>query len=314
MKKSSSKKIIQLITISVFVLLLCLTGCKKKKEPEEIVEPVEEIQETEKVEENIPEEEPEKEEEIVPETTEPDKPVFYERAKIVYLGCTSQDRDLDFILERAVDKLHLNTVKNIKKDHIVYGTQGDENNVYLIIPQKDITLTITSYPKTAKTYFHEANSKPVIFIEDSDVTHLNSLFTAMKADDKSEPVQFYLGIDPSANVLFVNDAISQGVEDQSDYDIFDESELKDHASMYEHYLYNEAPGASEDLESENYKIGGSGYTIIDGRVYVTYLIQETLNPDKSYQYAMGYNDLTKSMEYLICLDRSGENWIEMGGE
>ncbi|MBR2534422.1 MAG: hypothetical protein IKE50_06565 [Erysipelotrichaceae bacterium] len=314
MKRLHSKNIIWLITLSVFVLLLCLTGCKKKKEAEEIAEPVEEIQETQTVEEDIPEEEPKTEEETVPETAEPDEPVFYERAKIVFLGCISEDRDLDMILGRAIDTLHLNTVRNIKKDHIVYGRRGNENNVYLIIPEKDITLTIASYPKTDKTYFQERNSKPVIFIEDSDATHLNSVFTAIKADDASEARQFYLGIDPSTNVLFVNDALSQGIEDQSDYDIFDESELKDYASMYEHYLYNEAPGASEDLDDENYGIGGSGYMILDDRVYVTYVISETLNPDKSYQYAIRYDDLTKSMEYMICLDGSGENWIEMGGE
>ena len=305
---------IRLITLSVLVLLLCLSGCKKKQETEDIAEPVEEIQETQTVEEDVPEEEPKTEEEIIPETAEPDEPVFYERAKIVFLGCISEDRDLDMILDRAVDTLHLNTVKNIKKDHIVYGRQGSENNVYLIIPEKDITLTIASYPKMSKTYFQEKNSKPVIFIEDNDATHLNSVFTAMKADDRSEARQFYLGIDPSTNVLFVNDALSQGIEDQSDYDIFDENELRDYASMYEHYLYNEAPGASEDLDDENYGIGGTGYMILDDRVYATYVISETLNPDKSYQYAIRYDDLTKSMEYLICLDGSGENWIEMGGE
>ena len=312
MKKTSNKTIIRLIAISVFVLLLCVTGCKKKTEPEEIAEPVEEIQET--VEETVPEEEPETVEESVPDTAEPVEPVFYERAKIVYLGCISEDRDLEAVLERAVNTLHLDTVSGINKDHIIYGKQGKENNVYLIVPEKDITLTIGSYPDMSRNYYREANSRPVIFVEISDVTHMNSIFTATKAGDWGEPVVFYLGIDPGTNVLFVNDAISQGVEDQSDYDIFDESELKDYAALYEYYLYNEAPGASEDLESDNYRIGGSGYVILDDKVYVTYVISETENPDKSYQYAIRYDDLTKSMEYLICLDGSGGNWTEMGGE
>ena len=313
MNRNCSKKIIQLIAISVFVLLLGLTGCKKREEPVEVTESVEEIKEIETTEE-IPAEEPEKEEETVPETAEAEEPAFYERAKIVFLGCTGEDRDLDVILERAVDRLHLNTVKNIKQDHIIYGKQGTENNVYLIVPEKNITITIASFPDMSKVYFREENSKPVVFVETADMTHLHSVFTAMKADDKSEPVQFYLGIDPCSNVLFLNNAISKGVEDLSDYDIFDESELKDHASMYEYYLYHEAPGASEDLESENYRIGGSGYMVLDDRVYATYVISETMNPDKSYQYAIRYDDLSKSMEYLICLDGSGENWIEMGGE
>lgn len=310
MKRSGSKNIIRLIIISVFVLLLCISGCKKKEKPEEIIEPAEEV-----IEEPVQEEEvQETEEEIVPETVEPQEPVFYEKAKIVFLGCTGEDRDLDSILERAVSRLHLNTINSIGKDHVIYGKQGNENNVYLIVPEKDITLTIGSYPDLSKTYFREENSKAVIFVETNDVTHVNSVFTAVKADDKSEPMQFCLGIDPSSNVLLLNDAISQGVDDQSDYDIFDESELKDHASMYEYYLLNEAPGASEDLESENYQIGGSGYMVLGNKLYVTYLISETLNPDKSYQYALRYDDLTKSMEYMICLDGSGENWIEMGGE
>ena len=313
MNKTGNRKTIQLITVGFFVLLLLLTGCKKKEEKPEATEPVEEIQETQ-IEEQIPEEEPEKEEEIVQEPAEPEEPVFYEKAKIVYLGCTGEDRDLDVILERAVDKMHLSAVKNIRQDHIIYGKQGNENNVYLIVPEKNITLTIASFPDMSKVYFREDNSKPVIFIEKNDVMNLDSVFTAARKDDAGVPVQFYLGIDPSTNVLFVNDAISQGVDDQSDYDIFDESELKDHASMYEYYLYHEAPGASEDLESENYKIGGSGYMVLDGKVYVTYVISETMNPDKSYQYAIRYDDIAKAMEYLICLDGSGENWIEMGGE
>ena len=313
MKKTRNRTIIQLITVSFFVFLLLLTGCRKKEEPEEVSEPVEEVQETQ-TDEQIPEEETEPEEEIVPETAEPEAPVFYEKAKIVYLGCTGEDRDLDAILERAADRMHLSAVKNIKKDHIIYGKQGEEDNVYLIIPEKDITLTIASFPDMSKTYYREENSGPVIYVEKNDVMNIDSVFTAVRPDDRSETQQFYIGIDPSNNVLFVNDAISQGVDDQSDYDIFDESELKDYASMYEYYLYHEAPGASEDLEDDNYTIGGSGYLLLNDRLYVSYLIQETYNPDKSYQYAIRYDEPSKTMEYMICLDGSGKKWIEMGGE
>lgn len=309
MKASNIRNIIRFIMAGVFVLLLVLTGCKKKEEPEEVIEPVQEP-----AEEPVQEETQEVEEETVPETEEAQDPVFYERAKIVYLGCIDENRDLDTVLNRAVSRMHLNVINSIKEDHIIYGKHGNENNVYLIVPEKDITLTIASFPDMSKTYFREKNSGPVIFIEKRDAMNIESLFTAVRNDDRSEPVQFYLGMDPVNNVLLVNDAISQGVDDQSDYDIFDENELKDYASMYEYYLFNEAPGASEDLQDDNYKIGGSGYMVLDNKLYVTYLIQETLNPDKSYQYAMRYDDLSKSMEYLICLDGSGENWIEMGGE
>ena len=311
MKTEGIRKIIKTFVTGLFVLLLCVSCSAGKTEPEEITEPAEEP-----VEETVQEEETQEiiEEETVPEKEEDPEPEFYQRANIVFLGCTGEDRDLDMILERAVETLHLDTVKNIKKDHIVYGKQGDSDNVYLIIPEKNITLTIASFPDMSKTYFREEKSSPVIFIENSDVMNIGSVFTAVRSGDKSVPEQFYIGFDPSSNVLFVNDALSRGIDDRSDYDIFDESELPDHASMYEYYLYNEAPGTSEDLQDDNYTVGDSGYMVLDDRLYVTYLIKETFNPDKSYQYAMRYDSQNRQMEYLICLDGSGENWIEMGGE
>ncbi|MBQ6478618.1 MAG: hypothetical protein IJI44_04525 [Erysipelotrichaceae bacterium] len=309
MKKRNIRKILRSFVLIVFVLLLCVSCSKKKEEEAEVVEPVEEVQEPEEV----PEEEiPEEVEEPVIEPEEVPEPEFYERAVIVFLGCTGEDRDLESILVRAVEKLHLDVVGGIDKKHIIYGKQGEENNVYLIVPEKDITLTIVSFPDINKIYYQ--GDKPVIFVENNDVMNIDAQFTAMKAGDKSEATPFYLGIDPSSNVLFVNDAIAQGVDDQSDYDIFDESELPDHASRFVYYLYHEAPGAADDLEDENYTVGSSGYMVLKDKLYVTFLISEAKNPDKSYRYAMRYDEQLKGMEYLISTDSEGKKWIEMGGE
>ena len=311
-KEINMRKILRSFVLAVFVLLLCVSCSSKKEEPQETVEPpVEEKQETPEV----PEEEvPEEEEETVTEPEEIPEPEFYERAVVVYLGCTGEDRDLESILDRAVEKLHLDVVKNIGKKQTVYGKQGEENNVYLIMPMKDIILTIASFPDMKKVYYSDDSGKPVIFIENNDITDIDAQFTAVKATDKSEAQPFYLGIDPSSNLLFVNDAISLGVDDQSDYDLFDESELPDHASRFAYYLYHEAPGASDDLEDDNYEVGGSGYMVLKDKLYVTYLISEKMNPDKSYRYAMRYDEDLKGMEYLISTDSEGKKWIEMGGE
>ena len=301
------KKIIRSLIKTVFVMFLMfsMAGCSRKQEkPEEVAAPVQEevIQETE---ETAKPEEPIKEEEKVPEE------IPAERIDVVFLGRTGEDRDLEQILNRAVESLGWKQIRNIDDRHIVYGVNGNENNVFLLLPKEGVRLTIY-YLNATETLYQKEDGLPVIYVEKAGSSEIRSVLSVRHKSDKTEE-SFYVCFDPSKNTVLLNDPDQlSGISDLTDYDFFTEEEIPDNETFFVDHLYNFAPYVSEELQSQEYEAADYGWMIYEDRLYFTAVISDVTGAEKSYLYALRYDEETKKMEYL--LSTNGKEWYAPGGE
>jgi len=303
-----NRKVLKVLSI-ILISLMMVSGCSRKEEtpqetpaqsqteqpsePEKTEEPVKEAEETI---EEIPVEEP--------ATEKTDDEV---RLNMVFLGRTSPGISLDAILDRAADTLGYDGLSDESDYHLVYGVEGEENNVLLLLPSEKAGLRICAYDNEKEVYYQQEDELPIVYVECADVYNIHTALYLEGSTEKHLTI-----IDPFLNTLYENEnGSSDDIYDLSDYSIFDEQELPEYMLLYEQSLRNDAPGISEDLKGNDFTLNETGLKIIDEHMYQVYEV-DPVNGGKKYYCAISYDSENKEMLYLVSSNQ--KSWYIPGGE
>ena len=98
----------------------------------------------------------------------------YETMEIAFLGTIGETKTLNDVVTRAAEMDGLEIAGNVKDDHYVYTSNGNEiQNVYLLIPASGIDLSIGHLDLATgaidSVYMESSGSEPVILMEVADV-------------------------------------------------------------------------------------------------------------------------------------------------
>ena len=233
----------------------------------------------------------------------------YEDMVIVFLGCMTEERNLNDIMDRAINDLGFSLVSEITSSDIVYGLcNGFANNVYLIIPAWDTDIRIGRYSwyanEIVEDWYNVENSDPIIFVEMAEeMNYLSRLEYKRHFDDGDTDGWMYLGFDTTESKL--RTAFHMGIVDNTPYDYFDTTEI----GFYQQYFFDSLCQVAEVQSAINKgaQLNTMGEAVYDGDVYAIYNLS-----DGSKNTLFGIHvDLQTGARTMIKSD-NGSDWSTIG--
>lgn len=148
----------------------------------------------------------------------------YELLRYGFLGTMNSERSLEDVIERASTFDGLAFVKELKPEDCYYGEQGEENNVYLLVPKKDVFIQVGKYSWNAgeivESYHDEQDGKPFLFIETAEYA---KPISAVAIDTPTGIMNMFTGFNVGSNMLRTD--FLMGVVDITPYEKFNSSEV-----------------------------------------------------------------------------------------
>ncbi|MBQ8995309.1 MAG: hypothetical protein IJ091_05800, partial [Oscillospiraceae bacterium] len=153
----------------------------------------------------------------------------YEDLEIAFLGDMNSWRSLDDILERAENEFGFSFLSELGEEDIVYGEMDEyENGVYLIIPARNVDLSIGKYSWYAdgmtEIWYKGEGSGPILFIEGVEDTMPPSIIEYVRYGNGFSADGFMLtGFNVTSSHLRTD--YHMGIVDITPYDDLDPSEV-----------------------------------------------------------------------------------------
>ena len=227
----------------------------------------------------------------------------YEFMEVALIGMLDEsDRSLEYILNRAKEKLGLDLIEEIDSDHIIYGEQSLRfNNVYLFIPTSNMNITVGSYDSNtddiSKVYYEAKNSLPFIYVESAEIMNPKGMVKYSSDETDYTDGMMYTGIDVMNHDLRTE--YRMGLVDINDINIFDAGEYL----VFSQFIFDMA----NDFSQANYEkqIHFMGEMMIDSDMYYIFTVEDELTGD--ILHAINYSSEKNEFKYLVSED--GVNWV-----
>ena len=228
----------------------------------------------------------------------------YEFMEIALLGCISEERSLEDILERAVNDWGFEFISEIKNDHIIKGEQGKWGNyVYLLIPARVNELAISSFNSEDRLYFRQEDPTPVIYIEtDAGMTPRGMIEYVLQ---NGETGHIYTGVCYKGSEL--RTAYHMGLVDVSHYEDMTSAEIGFYEQPIFDTMYYTAPELSEFLQ-KGYEASYMDEMLYEGKMYLIYHVFEKNDSSNDFLYGISYDTETGTFSFIKSFD--GEGWYE----
>ena len=176
----------------------------------------------------------------------------YELLRYGFLGTINSEHNLEEVIERASTFDGLEFVKELKEDSVYYGKRGEESdNVYLLVPKKDVGLKIGEYSwyadEIVESYYYEGEGgKPILFIESSEQA---KPISRVLIETGRDSLPMYTGFNITTGML--RTAFLMGVVDITPYEKFTTAEVP----SYSQAIFDIMQSVPEIMEIE--ENGGS---------------------------------------------------------
>ena len=223
----------------------------------------------------------------------------YEFMEVALLGniYVEDGVDLEFILNRAKDKMGLDFIDEIDKDHIIYGKQSLRSNyVYLFIPAKGMDLEVGSYNSDtddiSEVFYKAKSSLPFIYIESGEAMNPVGIVKYGSEESDYYDGRIFTGLDIMNSEI--RSSFRMGLVDISDYNMFTSSEIP----SYGQFIFDMA----HSLSNANYEkqISFMDEAMIDGEMYLVFIV---IDDDSAIQlHAINYSSEKNEIKYLVSYD------------
>ncbi len=227
----------------------------------------------------------------------------YEFVRIALLGQVHEYNSVDNVMSRPAQDPLLEPALSIPEERIIYGDQGKrENNIYLIIPNRDIELQVGKYDIASGeiTDVLYQGYEPILYVETAQQTDPAGVIIASFGNDY---VKIPTGLDVFDGVL--RTAYQMGAVDITPYQILDGSEKPVYGMAYYDCLT-----MREDIQNIIVS-GGKLYPMqeasIKGHYYGVFVLEDK-DGNRSL-YAVREDESFKF--HILTADEYGTNWHEI---
>ena len=228
----------------------------------------------------------------------------YEFVRIALLGQVHEYNSVDNVMSRPEQDPLLEPALSIPEERIIYGDMGDrENNIYLIIPNRDIELQVGKYDIASGeiTEVLYQGSEPILYVETAETTDPAGAIIASSGNDY---VKIPTGLDVFDGVL--RTAFQMGAIDITPYQILDGSEKPVYGMAYYDCL------TMRDDIQEIIIAGGNLYPMqeasIQGHYYGVFVLEDKDGNRSLYAVR---EDLDTFEFHILAADEYGTNWHEI---
>lgn len=227
----------------------------------------------------------------------------YEIFEIAFLGVLNSKRNIEDIIDRIKDYDELKIAKDLIDNNQIYGESKENTNVYLIIPNKDVDITVGKYncldDSLENIDYKAEDCKPFIYYEEIENSlNPSSIIEFVKGNEYGN---LLLGF--SLDYSKLRTAFKMGIVDTTPYEIFTSAEIPSYdqaffdvlTSIDEVNLYLDNGMELKKMSEMNYQ----------GKYYAVYYIDDDNVTVKCYAVNYGPN----SLSVLESLDFT--DWIEI---
>ena len=228
----------------------------------------------------------------------------YEFVRIALLGQVHEYNSVENVMSRPAQDPMLEPALSIPEERIIYGDQGKrENNIYLIIPNKDIELQVGKYDIASGeiTDVLYQGTEPILYVETAEQTDPAGVIIASRGSDH---LTIPTGLDVFDGVL--RTAFQMGAVDITPYQILDGSEKPVYGMAYYDYLT-----MREDIQKIVAE-GGSLYPMqeasLKGHYYGVFVLEDKDGQRSLYAVR---EDLDTFKFHVLAADEYGTDWHEI---
>lgn len=238
----------------------------------------------------------------------------YEDLEIAFLGLVDEYRTLDEVLERAEKEFGFSWIGEISEDNYVAGELGEYgNNVYLIIPARNVDLSIGKYSwyanEMVEIYYQSEDCEPFIYVETAEKTDRLAIIEYVRHHGEGANMgSMYTGFNLATSTLRTQ--YLMGIVDVTPYDKFAGGEVPFYLQSFMDSL--SFVGEVQLAMQNNQQLSVMDEITYDGHSYALFVL---LPPDgggagKETYYAVRYDSDNAKMEMMVASDAM--NWSRIG--